>query len=389
MDQDFFKRGISEIIELESLKKKLSSGIKLRIKMGVDPTKPDLHLGHAVGMKKLKKLQDLGHKIVFIIGDYTTKIGDPSGRNTTRPVLSDSEIAENAKTYFEQAGIILDMKKTEVRYNSEWFKKMNFNDVLQLAGKFTVAQLIERDDFSKRLKAGHEVSLHELLYPVMQAYDSVAVKSDVEIGGTDQKFNILAGRSLQKKMGQKEQDIVLIDLLVGTDGTEKMSKSLGNYIGITEKAEVQFGKVMSIPDNLIFMYFELCTDIDDEKIKEYKEDIDNGKNPKKIKEILAQSIVEIYHGKEDAEKAREQFDKVFSKREMPEKAETFIIGREENIIEVLDRLNVFSSKSEARRKIQEGAIKINGVKISEPTTKVEEGILQVGKHKFYEIKWKR
>jgi tyrosyl-tRNA synthetase len=250
MVENSLEKGIVEIIDNKSYREKLESK-KLRIKMGFDPTRPDIHLGHAVGLWKLRKLQDLGHKIIFLIGDYTAKIGDPSGRNSTRPVLSDQEIKENAKTYFAQVGKILDVNKAEVRYNSEWYDKMNLNDILHLMGKFTVAQIIERDDFEKRLKMGIDVGMHEVLYPIMQAYDSVMLKADVEFGGSDQKFNMLAGRDLQRKMGQSPQDVVMVKLLVGTDGKEKMSKSLNNYIGITENENEMFGKVMSIPDGVV------------------------------------------------------------------------------------------------------------------------------------------
>jgi len=388
MTEDFFERGIAEIIELGSFKKKLNSGKKLRIKMGFDPTRPDLHIGHAVGMRKLRALQDAGHTIVFIVGDYTTKIGDPSGKNKTRPILSDEEIKTNAQTYFDQAGKILDIEKTEIRYNSEWLAPLNFNDVLQLTGKFTVAQLIERDDFEKRLKSGSDLGLHETLYPVMQAYDSVMVKADVEFGGTDQKFNLLAGRGLQKKMDQIPQDIIMVQILVGLDGKEKMSKSLDNYVGITESANAQFGKIMSIPDSAIRHYFELATDISMSEIDEYMDEITNGKNPKVIKEILAEEIVAIYHGRKAAEDAKQEFEKIYSKKETPTNIQTIHVAKDESLLDVVSGLDVFKSKSEARRKIQEGAVRINGEKILDLDAKVTEGTIQAGKHNFYEIKWK-
>ncbi|MDO8444396.1 MAG: tyrosine--tRNA ligase, partial [bacterium] len=246
MNKEFFERGISEIIDAKSFDLKLKSKKKMLIKYGVDPTMPDIHLGHAVSMWRLRYLQDLGHKIMFLIGDYTTKIGDPSGRNTARPILDDAEIRENARTYFEQAGKIIDVYKAQVWYNSQWFTAMQFNDILKLTSQFTVAQIIDRDDFDKRLKSGVDVGMHEILYPVMQAFDSVELKADVEFGGTDQKFNMLAGRHLQKKMGQTPQDVVIVKLLVGLDGKVKMSKSANNYIAITEPADSMFGKVMSI-----------------------------------------------------------------------------------------------------------------------------------------------
>ena len=389
MEYDFLEKGVSEIIDSESLKKRLESGKNLRIKMGVDPTRPDLHLGHAVGMRILRQFQLLGHTIVFIIGDYTTKIGDPSGRNITRPVLSDEEIARNAKTYFEQASKILDIEKTEIRYNSEWFKDMNFDDILRVAGKFTVAQLIERDDFAKRLKEGSEIGLHELLYPVMQAYDSVLVKSDVELGGTEQKFNILAGRSLQKKMGQEPQEAIFVDLLVGLDGKEKMSKSLGNYVGITEPPQEMYGKIMSIPDSLIENYFILCTDVPKNDVEKYLQQIRDGENPKNIKEILASEIVTLYYNEKDALLAQEEFRKVFSRKELPTEMKDIDVKGEINIQDIVSTTNVFKSKSEIRRKIEEGAVKINSVKITDINQVLEiksDDIIQIGKHNYFKVK---
>jgi tyrosyl-tRNA synthetase len=389
MDKNFFERGIVEIINSDSLKKRMD-GKKLRIKMGLDPTKPDIHLGHAVGLWKLKKLQDAGHKIIFLIGDYTAKIGDPSGKNVTRPVLSDKEIKENAKTYIAQVGKILDTRKIEIRYNSEWFKKMNLADILQLIGKFTVAQIIERDDFSKRLKSGSDIGVHELMYPMMQAYDSVVLKADVEFGGSDQRFNILAGRDLQKKMGQLPQEVFLVKLLVGTDGKEKMSKSLDNYIGITEAPEVMFGKVMSIPDSAIAEYFFLATSLDDSEIKKYLDQLQKGENPRNIKMALAFEIVKLYHNQRLAERAKEQFIQIFSKHELPSDIpEVKIEKGNYNLSVLLVNLGAVSSNSEAKRLIEQGGVKIDEVKISDP--KAEIGIIagmiiQVGKRKFYKIK---
>jgi tyrosyl-tRNA synthetase len=389
MNQEFFSRGVAEIIEKDELEAKLKSGKKLRVKMGFDPTRPDLHLGHAVGLRKLRQLQDDGHTIVFIIGDYTTKIGDPSGKNKTRPVLTDTEIEENAKTYFEQVSKILNVEKTEVRYNSEWLSKLAFNDVLQLMGKFTIAQMIERDDFAKRLKDKSDIGMHELLYPIMQAYDSVMVKADVEFGGTDQKFNLLAGRQLQKKMGQTPQDIFMVDILVGLDGREKMSKSLGNYVGISEDAKSQFGKIMSIPDSLIKDYFVLCTDITIETIDGYMKEIDSGRNPKEIKEILAETTVEIYHNGGEARAAKEEFEKVFSKKELPSEMEELDLQGKMNLLAILEKTNSLSSKSEARRKIVEGAVKIDGQKVTDPFAELELKtgmVIQIGKQKYFKVK---
>lgn len=389
MNKDFFTRGISEIISEKSLMERLKSGKKLRIKYGVDPTRPDIHLGHAVSMWKLKELQDAGHIIIFLIGDYTTKIGDPSGRSTTRPMLSDEEIKDNAKTYFDQVGKILDVKKTEIRYNSEWFSKMHFNDVLQIAGKFTVANIIERDDFAKRLKGGIDVGLHEVLYPIMQAYDSVVLNADIEMGGGDQKFNMLAGRELQKKMGQAPQDIILTDLLVGLDGKIKMSKSENNYIGITENATSIFGKTMSLPDTIIEMYFKLCTSISEAEIEKYLKQIEKGENPRNIKMILAEEIASIYCGKTEAEKAKEEFVRVFSKKELPENMIEVKIKGNFSLPVFLVEIEAVSSTSEARRLIVQGAVKIDGVKILDFKAEISAYpgmIVQVGKLKVYKIK---
>ena len=393
MMSKFFEKGVAEIIDKKSLEEKLKSTKKLRIKLGVDPTRPDIHLGHAVALRILKKLQDAGHTIIFLIGDYTTKIGDPSGRNTTRPVLDDAEIKKNAKTYFDQVGLILDLKKTEIRYNSEWFSKMNFNDILQIAGKFTVAQIIERDDFEKRLKNGIDVGLHEMLYPLMQAYDSVILKADVEFGGTDQRFNILAGRDLQKKMGQAPQDIVMMDILIGLDGKEKMSKSLDNYIGISEDPKTMFGKTMSIPDSLIESYFTLCTDESSTEIKKHIDSMNppagGGKNPRDVKAELAEKIVELYHGKKKAKEAKDEFFKVFSKKELPSDIPSIKLSGNFELPLFLIELGATTSNSEARRLIDQGAVKIDGTKVTDPKSQIathKDMIIQVGKQKYYKIK---
>jgi len=386
--EKIFEKGIEEIIEQKSLLYKLKSDQKLRIKIGVDPTSPDIHLGHAVALRVMKKLQDKGHKIIFLIGDYTAKIGDPSGKNSTRPVLSDQEIKKNAKTYFEQVGKILDLQKTEVRYNSEWFSKLNFNDILQLAGKFTVAQITERDDFEVRLKKGLDVGMHELLYPLMQAYDSVILKADVEFGGSDQKFNMLAGRTLQRKLGQTPQDIVMVKLLVGTDGKEKMSKSLGNYIGIAEPANSIFGKIMSIPDSLIMTYFELCTDLNSQEVEDFKRQLDKGANPRDLKAKLGELIVELYHGKEKAEKARDEFRRVFAKKELPSDIKKIKLSGNFSLPLLLIEIGAAGTNSEARRLIIQGGLKIDSQKLSDPKSFIsirKDMIIQVGKKRFYKI----
>lgn len=385
---DLFDRGVAEIINEKSLKDKLEGGKKLRIKYGVDPTKPDIHLGHAVALWKLKALQDEGHTIIFLIGDFTTKIGDPSGRNNARPVLTDEEIKVNAKSYFDQVGKILDLKKTEVRYNSEWFEKMDLGETLKLAGKFTVAQIIERDDFEKRLKGGCDIGVHEIFYPLMQAHDSVVLKADVEFGGVDQKFNMLAGRDLQRKMGQTPQEVVMMKLLVGLDGKVKMSKSANNYISITESANEMFGKVMSIPDSVIDEYFLLCTKLPESEIASFSEEIKAGKNPRDIKLILAEEIVKLYHTAEVARKAKEEFINVFSKKELPSDIPEIEVSIDQLLPQLIFNLGLAHSNSEARRLVLQNAVTIDGEKSADPKSiiKTKSGMLiQVGR-KFVRIK---
>lgn len=390
MNDNFFKRAVAEIIDENSFKDRLKSGEKLKIKMGFDPTRPDIHLGHAVGLWKLKELQDEGHEIIFLIGDYTTKIGDPSGRNTTRPVLSDAEIAENAKTYFNQVGKILDVSKAKIRYNSEWFSEMKFADLLQLAGKFTVAQIIERDDFQKRLKARFDIGLHEMFYPIMQAYDSVMLKADIEFGGTDQKFNLLAGRDLQRKNGQKPQDIFMVKLLVGTDGKEKMSKSLDNYIGVTEEPNSMFGKIMSIPDGVMLEYFELATRLDEKEIEKIKARLEAGENPRDLKMDLGFEVVKLYYGEEKATKAKEEFINVFSNKELPTDMIEYSIGPGElALVKLLVEIGAIDSNSEARRVIEQGGVKVDGEKITDPNSIIDllpGRIIQIGKRRYFKLK---
>lgn len=376
--RDLLGRGVVEVIEKSHLEEALKGGKKLRIKYGADPTAPDLHLGHSVGLKKLKEFQDLGHKIVFIIGDYTAQIGDPSGKSKTRPMLSSQEVKKNAKTYFEQVGKILDAKKIEIRYNSEWFNKENLASLIRLMSKFTMQRILERDDFEKRLKSGTEIYAHEILYPMMQAYDSIMVKADVELGGADQKFNMLAGRDLQRRMGEPEQDIVMIPLLIGLDGQRKMSKSLGNYIGITEKPDAMFGKIMSIPDELIDQYYDLCTD----KKREIKD-------PREAKLELAQVVVSVYHGKKAGEKARQEFIRVVSNKEIPWDIPSFKIKSSNlNIIDLLVETKLSASKSEAKRLVGQGGVKFNGKKQTDAAEIIglkNGDVIQVGKIKFVKI----
>ncbi len=390
MIEEFFVDGIAEIIGEIDLRGKLKSGKKLRVKFGADPTRPDIHIGHAVVLRKMKMLQDAGHQIIFLIGDYTTKIGDPTGRNTTRPVLTDEEIKINAKTYFDQVGKILDLAKTEIRYNSEWYSKMTFNDILQIAGKFTVAQIIERDDFEKRLKSGSDIGLHEMLYPVMQAYDSVVLEADIEFGGNDQKFNMLAGRDLQRKMGQARQDIVILDLLVGTDGKIKMSKSCDNYIGVTDEPKEMFGKIMSIPDDVILIYFKLATNLSAAEINQIDQDLKLGKNPRDIKVQLAFEITKIYHGEELANEAKTEFFNVFSNKQLPNDIPSIVFEYGNyDVPLVLVGLGAASSNTDARRLIEQGAVRIDGARITDAKASVainKDMLIQVGKHKYFKIK---
>ena len=389
MNNDLIKKGVEEVISEKELEAKLKSGKKLRIKLGADPSGPDIHLGHAIILRKMKQFQDEGHKIIFLIGDYTAMFGDPSGKNKTRPILSEAQIAANGKTYFDQVGKIIDVEKAEIVRNSEWFKNMALKELINLGSKFSVASIIERDDFEKRLKEGKEISMHELYYPMMQAYDSVVLKADIEFGGTDQRFNMLAGRELQKKIGQSPQVVITTKLLVGTDGKEKMSKSLGNYIGITEGPKEQFGKIMSIPDSLIEQYFELCTDIDSEAIKQMMKEINDGKNPRDYKLKLAKEIVTIYHGDNEAAYAKEQFINQFQKKEIPDEIPGVELSGNYTLTSLLNEIDAVTSNSEAKRLIEQGAVKIDGVKITEINAQVAAHsgmVIQVGKRNFWRVK---
>lgn len=394
---EIIKRGTAEIIPLEELKQKLEKSLAenrpLNIKLGCDPTRPDLHLGHSVVLRKLRDFQELGHQAILIIGDFTGMIGDPSGRNQTRPPLTFAEARENAKSYWEQAAKILDPDKTKIVYNSEWLGKMTFESVIKLASKYTVARMLERDDFTKRYKNGIPISMHEILYPLAQAMDSVAIESDVELGGTDQTFNLLVGRDIQREYGQEPQVILTMPLLVGTDGTEKMSKSYDNYIGIDESPQEIYGKTLSIPDNLIYTYYELTTDVSLDELKKIKEDLKNPSiNPRDLKRALARKLVEMYHSKEEAIKAEEEFDKVFIKKDVPEDMPEFEFSELNDGISIIDlilKVNFAPSKSEARRLIQQGGVSINGQKIEDFNHQIisdGEFVLKVGKRKFAKIK---
>lgn len=371
-------RAVEEIIDKRHLEQALKSGHKLRVKLGIDPTAPDIHLGHTVPLCKLKQFQDLGHKIVLIIGDFTAQIGDPSGRSETRRVLTEKEVKTNLKKYLQQAGKIIDVKKAEVRYNSEWYKKGGLKLLLELAKKISVQQILERDDFQKRIKEGNEISLLEEIYPLLQGYDSVAVRADVEIGGTDQKFNMLMGRRVQRAFGVPEQNIITLQLIEGTDGVRKMSKSYGNYIAVDEKPDEMFGKVMSIPDNLIDKYFILLTDIDQPK----------NLGPRDAKLLLAGTIVSMYHSPAIAKKAGENFIKVFSKKELPENLPRLKLKTENlKLTELLFQAGV-PSKSEARRLILQKAVEIDGAVKTDPNEKLNlrgGEVLKIGKRKFFKI----
>lgn len=381
-------RGVEEIIVREEFEKAITGGKKLRIKLGVDPSRPDIHLGHAVPLKVLRQLQDLGHTVIFLIGDATARIGDPSGRNKTRPVLTEADIKKNAQTYLDQVGKILNVDKAEVRYNSEWLDKLNFTDIIKLSSNFTVAQLIEREDFNKRLAAGHELSLHELLYPVMQAYDSVMLEADVEFGGTDQRFNNLAGRDLQRKLGQLPQHVVLTKLLVGTDGSQKMSKSLDNYIGVTDEPVNMYGKVMSIPDELIAPYYELCTDIELSVIDELVKTLAEGANPRDSKASLAREIVRIYHGDNAAVAAEDSWNKTFRDKSGPSEDQIGDINLSGGtLIEVLTKSSLVESNSEARRLIRDHGIRVNDDLVTDEAMEVKAGdLINIGKKRFYRLK---
>jgi tyrosyl-tRNA synthetase len=382
---EILTRGVEEAIEKESLIKKLESGKKLRVKFGIDPTGSELHLGHSVPLRKLKQFQDLGHSIILLIGDYTAMIGDPTGRNETRPVLTEDQVKENMKNYLEQASKILDLDKTEVRYNSEWYKNKNANFIMELMGLITVARVLDREDFKKRLDEGSDIHMQEMMYPLFQGYDSVALEVDVEIGGTDQKFNLLMGRKLQKKYDKPVQDIITTPLIEGTDGEKKMSKSYGNYIALLCEAEEMFGKVMSIPDNLIIKYFELTTDLPIEKVEKIKQELLGGANPRDAKMRLAEEIVTMYHSAEDAQKAKEYFVNTFAKKQIPNEINE-LNPTKNDIITILLEADFVKSTSDARRAIDQGGVKVNEEKVGEYDFEVKTGdVVQKGKRFFVKI----
>ena len=391
---DLIRRGAVEIIPEDELVRKLEKSIKenkpLNIKLGCDPSRPDLHIGHSVVLRKLAQFQSLGHQAILIIGDFTGMIGDPSGRNATRPALTLKETRINGESYFNQATKILNREKTRMVYNSEWLGEMNFEEVIKLASKYTVARMIERDDFTKRFKKGEPISVHEFLYPLAQAMDSVAIKSDVELGGTDQKFNLLVGRDIQREYGIEPQCILTMPLIVGTDGVEKMSKSYDNYIGISDQPKDIYGKTLSIPDKLIYTYFELATSISSVELSKIKKQLDDQNvNPRDIKRKLARALVSMYYGESEAQFAEEEFDKIFINKGIPDKINEFSISEKKiGILDLITKVDFAASRGEAKRLVMQGGVTIDGEKIVDINSEivVKDGlILKVGKRKFVKL----
>ncbi|MCS3509787.1 MULTISPECIES: tyrosine--tRNA ligase [Achromobacter] len=386
------KRGCDELLVESEFARKLAksraTGVPLRIKLGLDPTAPDIHLGHTVVLNKMRQLQDLGHNVIFLIGDFTSTIGDPSGRNSTRPPLTREQIESNAKTYYAQASLVLDPARTEIRYNSEWCDPLGARGMIQLASRYTVARMMEREDFTKRFKGGIPISVHEFLYPLMQGYDSVALKSDLELGGTDQKFNLLVGRELQKEYGQEPQCILTMPLLVGTDGVEKMSKSKGNYIGISESPDSMFGKLMSISDTLMWRYFELLSFRSLEDIAALKQETDGGRNPRDAKVMLAQEIITRFHSAKAADDALAAFEARFRDGAIPEDMpEVNIGGAPVGILKLLREAGLVASGSEAQRNVEQGGVRVNGDRVEDKSLQLPAGtyVVQVGKRKFARV----
>ncbi len=382
-------RGVVDVIQKEELVKKLKSGKQLRIKLGIDPSGADLHIGHMVVLKKLKEFQDLGHQIILLFGNFTGQIGDPTGKMETRKTKTKEQLEKNAKKYIKQASFFLDVDKIEVRWNADWLEKLNFADVVQLASTFTVSQMMERDMFQERHAKNMPIFVHEFFYPLMQGYDSVALEADLELGGTDQTFNMLAGRTIQKAYGKPQQDILTVPILEGTDGVKKMGKSEDNYIAVDDEPKEMFGKVMSIPDELIVKYFELATNVTLDEIKIIEKAIRGGENPMIYKKQVAKEIIKIYHDADAAEMAEEQFTKVFSENKLPDDIEIRKINADSiNIIEMMASNDLASSKSEARRLIEQGAVKINEEKVSDVEMQIDlknETLIQVGKRKFLKV----
>lgn len=386
-------KGVDEVIDTESLKQKLKKSKEndkpLIVKLGLDPSAPDIHLGHTVVLRKMKQLQDLGHKVIIVIGDFTGRIGDPTGKSKGRKALSKEEVLENAKTYEKQIFKILDKDKTEIKFNSQWLSKLNFEDVINLASTMTVARMLEREDFKKRYEMGIPISIHEFFYPLMQGYDSLQLNADIEIGGTDQRFNVLMGRMLQKEYGKEPQVTLFMPLLEGLDGKNKMSKSLGNYIGIDEKPEIIYEKTMTLPDEMIIKYFNLVTDIHPDEVHEFEKELTNNKvNPRDIKMKLAKEVVRLYHGEMEAERAENRFKMIFQKGIIPDDIDTIIVDNNFDVSETLVLNKIVKSKNEFRRLLTQGGVKINGVKVEsidniEFETKIT---MQIGKKKFIRLK---
>ena len=390
---DLILRGAEEVIPVEELEKKLersaAEGKGLQVKFGCDPSRPDLHIGHAVVLRKLRHFQDLGHKAVLLIGDFTAMIGDPSGRNKTRPQITMAETRENAKSYIEQASSVLSKENLDIVYNSDWLDKMDFSGVIRLSSKYTVARMLERDDFTKRYKDGIPIAVHEFLYPLAQGYDSVHLSADVELGGTDQKFNLLVGRDLQKEAGQEPQVIITTPILEGTDGVEKMSKSYDNYIGLTDSPADQYGRTLSIPDDLIGRYFEFATEVSNDELENINNDLEQGKsNPRDLKRRLAREIVTMYHDKEAAETAEKDFDALFIAKDEPDDMPEYKLSAPEKLVSVMVGNNLVSSNGEGRRLISQGGVKINKKKVDDIHTTLQPGealVIKVGKRKFLRI----
>ena len=389
-NKTLLERGVAEVIVREDLEKKLASGKKLKVKLGIDPSGADLHIGHMVVIRKLREFQLAGHEIHLLFGNFTGQIGDPSDKLNSRPPKTQKELESNAKKYIDQVSKVLDVKKIKVVWNADWLGKLTFADVVKLAQSFTVHQMLERDMYQERIKKNNPIYMHEFLYPLMQGYDSVALEADLELGGTDQTFNLLAGRPIQKAYGQEPQCVLTVPLLIGTDGKDKMGKSLNNYISIDEPPREMYGKVMSITDELIPNYFELATDLPLEEIAEIKKALKEGANPRDLKMQLARELVTFYHSKKDAEKAEQEFVNMFQKKELPDEIDTKKLKESKwNIVDLITETGLVSSKSDGRRMVEQGAVKIDGEKstsIEEEIDISSEKLLQVGKRKFLKVK---
>lgn len=387
---EVIKKDTVDFITEEEFLDKLNRKKQLKVKLGVDPSRPDLHLGHAVVLRKLRQFQKFGHIVYLIIGDFTARIGDPSGRSKTRPLLSEEEVKANSKTYVEQAFKILDPNKTVIKFNSEWLSKLTFEDIINLTSRYTVARMLERDDFNKRLAENEPISISEFLYPIAQAYDSIVIEADVEMGGTDQLFNLLVGRKLQEEFGQEPQIVVTMPLIEGTDGSLKMSKSYNNYIAFNDTPDDIFGKIMSVPDHLIIKYMTYLTDISRDKIKDFENKMKNDEiNPRDVKMVLAEEVVKMLYNEEEAKKAKDNFVAIFQKKDMPDDLPEILVQENETILDIVAKTNVFDSNSEIKRAISQGAIRINDEKIDDFkfVPNFEDGdVLRVGKKNYFRLK---